>query len=222
MGNPDIRPTRGIIYGSESSDQDKVKKKRAACLWVVKRTFTSMDVETFFSLILSYFCFLFPAFSPCHGRLKPRCSTCHHNERVQEMKWSEACSRNSPSFEEIHKDITKRLKIISSALFLRFNDGRKQISVKSWYSKHVRRETGTHKEVLSSFTNSQVGVHTSITCSSCQVLVFSANRITGKLVFQLSYYNEIMLEVRTFERWYNDISFTCRECADVLYYPCTS
>jgi len=31
---------------------------------------TSMGVDTFVSLILSYFCFLVPAFSPCQGRLK--------------------------------------------------------------------------------------------------------------------------------------------------------
>lgn len=30
---------------------------------------TSTGVETFFSLILSYFCFLVPAFNPCQGRL---------------------------------------------------------------------------------------------------------------------------------------------------------
>ena len=34
------------------------------------KCYTSIDVETFFSLILSYFCFLFPALSPCQGRLK--------------------------------------------------------------------------------------------------------------------------------------------------------
>jgi hypothetical protein len=33
---------------------------------------TSIGVETFFSLILSYFCFFVPAFNPCHGRLKQR------------------------------------------------------------------------------------------------------------------------------------------------------
>jgi len=31
---------------------------------------TSMGVDTFVSLILSYFCFLVPALSPCQGRLK--------------------------------------------------------------------------------------------------------------------------------------------------------
>lgn len=31
---------------------------------------TSIEVETFFSLILSYFCFLVPAFNPCQGRLQ--------------------------------------------------------------------------------------------------------------------------------------------------------
>lgn len=31
---------------------------------------TSIGVDTFVSLILSYFCFLFPAFSPCQGRLE--------------------------------------------------------------------------------------------------------------------------------------------------------
>lgn len=30
---------------------------------------TSMGVSIFFSLILSYFCFLVPAFNPCQGRL---------------------------------------------------------------------------------------------------------------------------------------------------------
>lgn len=30
---------------------------------------TSAEVSIFFSLILSYFCFLVPALRPCHGRL---------------------------------------------------------------------------------------------------------------------------------------------------------
>jgi len=38
-----------------------------------------MEVETFFSLILSYFCFLFPAFSPCQGRLQ--------ENKILEMDW---------------------------------------------------------------------------------------------------------------------------------------
>lgn len=33
---------------------------------------TSIGVDIFFSLILSYFCFLVPAFSPCQGRLKKK------------------------------------------------------------------------------------------------------------------------------------------------------
>lgn len=33
---------------------------------------TSMGVDTLVSLILSYFCFLVPAFSPCQGRLKKK------------------------------------------------------------------------------------------------------------------------------------------------------
>ena len=32
--------------------------------------YTSNEVDIFFSLILSYFCLLVPAFSPCQGRLK--------------------------------------------------------------------------------------------------------------------------------------------------------
>lgn len=31
---------------------------------------TSTGVSIFLSLILSYFCFLVPAFRPCHGRLR--------------------------------------------------------------------------------------------------------------------------------------------------------
>jgi len=34
--------------------------------------YTSIEVDIFFSLILSYFCFLVPAFSPCQGRLEKK------------------------------------------------------------------------------------------------------------------------------------------------------
>lgn len=35
----------------------------------MKEVDTSIGVDIFFSLILSYFCFFVPAFNPCQGRL---------------------------------------------------------------------------------------------------------------------------------------------------------
>jgi hypothetical protein len=47
------------------------KKRQDQFSWEMNRShYTSMGVDSFFSLILSYFCFLVPAFSPCQGRLK--------------------------------------------------------------------------------------------------------------------------------------------------------
>ena len=46
---------------------------------------TSIGVETFFSLILSYFCFFVPAFRPCHGRLK---TEYHQRNQIRRFRTS--------------------------------------------------------------------------------------------------------------------------------------
>lgn len=55
------------------------KKKNS---YIANERNTSMDVETFFSLILSYFCFLVPAFKPCQGRLKRRVCQWYYEREI--------------------------------------------------------------------------------------------------------------------------------------------
>lgn len=79
---------------------------------------TSMGVSIFFSLILSYFCFLVPAFSPCHGRLRQKQNRVKDTKKEGSKEYrSDATNHFQPSSQKIHKHITKRFQIISSALF---------------------------------------------------------------------------------------------------------
>lgn len=70
---------------------------------------TSIDVETFFSLILSYFCFFVPAFSPCQGRL-------HILKSVSRSTMKEELKTNRK--RELHKQ-KKRITGIDSTFLLR-------------------------------------------------------------------------------------------------------
>ena len=63
---PDIKPEHCINLSIKWKE-----KKLWAAVYGTNKKFTSIDVATFLSLIFSYFCFLVPAFKPCHGRLKP-------------------------------------------------------------------------------------------------------------------------------------------------------
>ena len=84
----------------QSIEQNKVEKHRN----------TSIGVIIFFSLILSYFCFLVLAFSPCQGRLtekahkknirteKSKSLTHKRRDKIKKKKF--LCFQ--PSAEEIH------------------------------------------------------------------------------------------------------------------------
>jgi len=140
--------------------------------------FTSVEVAIFLSLIFSYFCFLFPAFRPCQGRLtviKPCVNT------SQSQKWNnEPGFVKQPSSQEVHQYISKRFHVISPALFYvkqNTNSGIKtkgcrkarEICQESRNCMPRNRNHRIKESVLTikiKLTNSKVGIHTCISCCS--------------------------------------------------------
>lgn len=95
---------------------------------------TSIGVSIFFSLILSYFCFLVPAFNPCQGRLKNRNEVKVWLRFIKKGGVTWLCVEPSP--EKIHKHISKRFQIISSALLWKQNSITISFNINFDTSKH--------------------------------------------------------------------------------------
>lgn len=95
---------------------------------------TSIGVSIFFSLILSYFCFLVPAFNPCQGRLKNRNKVKVWLRFIKKGGVTWSCVEPSP--EKIHKHISKRFQIISSALLWKQNSITISFNINFDTSKH--------------------------------------------------------------------------------------
>ena len=55
--------------------------------WLSSCFFTSIGVDTFFSLITSYFCFFVPAFSPCHGKMIAKTKQKNRTELLPTPRW---------------------------------------------------------------------------------------------------------------------------------------
>lgn len=135
-----------------------------------------MGVSIFFSLILSYFCFLVPAFRPCHGRLRwktKEVSKYNLNNSLGETSISVCCQ---PSAKKVHKHITKRFQIISPTLFCIKNKNTSLYTIIMFEiclnsSQNLTMPLLDAKYTL---TNSKMSVDTCIASCSCKILVFPA------------------------------------------------
>jgi hypothetical protein len=145
----------------------------------MKHLHTSIEVETFFSLIFSYFCFFVPAFSPCHGRLQPHGVT---TKSYIQQGWSDIILGD----RIVHLPLKKYIRTYprDSKSSLRLCSRKKNTQVKQ--SGNINFITGIDQvnilntkgvrnwNVVIIFTNAKVSVHASISCSSSQIFILSA------------------------------------------------